>query len=63
MSYISCNNDTRQRYTLPKGDQKKNMNHVTHHLSSTDISIFHWKPANFAKPRNTDIDCIWTHNF
>ena len=27
-------------YTLPKEDPKKYINHVTHHLSSADISIF-----------------------
>ena len=26
-------------------------------LSSADISIFHWKSANFAISRNIDIDC------
>ena len=30
------------------------MNHVTHPLSSADISIFYQKSANFAIPRNTD---------
>ena len=40
------------------------MNHVTHPLSSADISIFSqkkiWKSANFAMSRNTDIDSILT---
>ena len=34
-------------YILCKEDPK-NMNHVTHPLSSADISIFHQKTANFA---------------
>ena len=42
---------------------KKYMNHVTPPLSFADISIFHWKSANFAISRNTDIDCIFIHNF
>ena len=41
----------------------KYMNHVTFPLSSAEISIFHRKLANFAISRNTDIDCILTHNF
>ena len=39
------------------------MNHVTHILSSTDISIFHQKLATFVISRNTDIDCILIYNF
>ena len=39
------------------------MNHVTHPLSSADISIFHWKSVYFAVSRNTDIDSILMHNF
>ena len=35
------------------------MNHVTHHLSSADISIFSPEIANFAISRNTDIDWFW----
>ena len=38
------------------------MNHVTHPLSPADTSIFQWKSANFAIPRNTDIDSILIHN-
>ena len=26
-------------------------------------AFFHWKSANFVVSRNTDIDCILTHNF
>ena len=54
MSYISCNDDNWHSYTLPKEDPKNIL------LTST---FFHWKSADFALPRNTDIDCIWTHNF
>ena len=36
---------------------------MTHPLSSTDISIFHGKSADFAIAENTDIDCILVHNF
>ena len=32
-------------------------------LSSADISIFHWKSANFATSRKTDISWILIHNF
>ena len=44
---------------------KKYMNHVTHPLSSAEISIFHQKSANFAISRNTNIDCfsIFTFQF
>ena len=38
------------------------MNYVTHSLNSAGISIFYWKSANFAISRNTEIDCILTHN-
>ena len=41
---------------------QKYMHHVTHPLSSADISIFHQKSANFALSKNTDIDCIFVHN-
>ena len=62
MSYISYNDDTSHSYTLPKENPKKYINHVTHHLSSAGISIFHQKSAHFAIPGNADIDCIWKHN-
>ena len=39
------------------------MNHVTHTLSSADISIFHRKSANLALSRNADIDCMLVLNF
>ena len=39
------------------------MNHVTHPMSSADISIFHQKSVNFAISRNTDIECILIYNF
>ena len=42
---------------------QKCINHVTHQLSSADISIFSRKSANFATSRNTDIDWILIHNF
>ena len=32
-------------------------------VTSADISIFHWKSANFVISRNTDIDCILVHDF
>ena len=38
------------------------MNQIVHPLSSADISIFRRKSENFAISRNTDIDCILTHN-
>ena len=47
---------------LTQRRSKKYMNHVTHALSSADISIFHRKSANFAISRNTDIDCILIYN-
>ena len=55
-------------YTLPREDQKKYMNHMTHPLSSADISIFPQKSATFvffSPPRNKDIDFnkILIHNF
>ena len=37
------------------------INHVIKPLSSADISIFHWKSANFAIWRNTDIGYILIH--
>ena len=39
------------------------MNHVTHTLSSSDISIFHRKSANLTLSRNADIDCMLVLNF
>ena len=57
------NDETWHSYTLPKEDQKKYMNHVTHPLSSAHFSIFHRKSANFAISRNRDINCILVHNF
>ena len=42
---------------------KKYINHVTHPLSSADISIFCWKSANFSISWNTDIDFILIHYF
>ena len=41
---------------------QKYMNQMVHPLSSADISIFRRKSENFAISRNTDIDCILTHN-
>ena len=41
---------------------KKYKNHVTHLSSSADI-FFHWKSANSAISRNTDIDCVLINNF
>ena len=39
------------------------MNHVTHLVSSANITIFHWKSANFVISRNVNIDSILVHNF
>ena len=38
---------------------QKVYNHVTHHLSFTDISIFHWKSATFVISRNKDIALLY----
>ena len=43
-----------------KKSQKK---YKSHSLCCADISIFYRKSANFAISKNTDIDCILTHNF
>ena len=48
---------------LSQRRSKKYMNHVTHPLSSADISIFQQKSANFATSRNADIDYTLIHNF
>ena len=45
-------------YTLPKEDPKNIYQYINH-----DISIFHWKSANFAISRNIDIDFILIYNF
>ena len=50
-------------YTLPNEDPKKYMNNVTHMWSFAALSIFYQKSTNFANSRNTDIDCIFIHNF
>ena len=42
---------------------QKYMNHVTHLISSAEISIFTQKSENFAILRNTGIDCILVQNF
>ena len=39
------------------------MNHVTHPLSSADISIFLTEISKFTVSRNTDTDSIYIHNF
>ena len=44
----------------PNKIQKKCKNHVTHPLSSADISTF---SADFAISKNADIYCISIHNF
>ena len=51
MSYIPYNDNTWHSYTLPKEDQKKYINHMTHHLSSAD-SIFSPKIRNFCYTKN-----------
>ena len=64
MSHLSYNDENLHSYTLPKKDFKKIMNHVTHLLSSADISIFfHLKPISSAISKNTDVDCIVIYNF
>ena len=40
LSRISYNDETWHSYALPKEHTKKHINHVTHLLSSADISIF-----------------------
>ena len=50
-------------FTLPTENSKKYLNHVTHPLSSADISIFSPEIANFAISRNTDTDFILVHYF
>ena len=42
---------------------QKYINHVTHCLSSADISIFHQNLATFVKSRNTDTDCMLINHF
>ena len=63
LSHIIYSDVTWHRYTLPKEDPKKYMNHVTHPLISADINIFHQRSAAFVVSRNTDINCILIHNF
>ena len=47
LSRISYNDETWHNYLLPKEDSKKHINHVTHPLSSADISIFSPEISNF----------------
>ena len=50
--------------SLTKGRSKKHINHVTHHLSPADISIFPRRTsASFEISQNTDIDCFLARNF
>ena len=44
-TFYKC--ETWHSYTLPKEDPKKYMNHVTHSLSSADISIFSVQISKF----------------
>ena len=46
-----------------EGGGQKYINHVTHPLSSADISIFHRKSAIFVISGYIGIDCILMHNF
>ena len=55
VSDISYNNETWHTYTLPREDPKTR-NHMTHPLSSADISIFQQKSATFVILRNIDKD-------
>ena len=48
---------------LSQRRSKKYMNHVTHPLSSVDISIFSPGISKFCVSRNADIDSILMHNF
>ena len=50
-------------YTLPKEDPKNIW--ITWHTPWVLLTsaFFHWKSANFAISRDTDIDCILIHNF
>ena len=52
-----------ESYTLPKEDPK-NIS-ITLHTPRVLLTsaFFHWKSANFAILRNTDIDCIFVHTF
>ena len=50
-------------YILTEESPKNLKNHVTHPLSSADISIFSPEIASFAISRNKDIDCISVRNF
>ena len=56
MSYMSYNDDTWHSYAL----QLQLTWHSTWGLMT--LAFFDQKLENFAIPRNTDIDCIWTHN-
>ena len=42
---------------------QKYMNHVTHHLSSADVSIFSPGINRFCYIANTVVDCVLLHNF
>ena len=48
LSHKSYNNETWHSYTLPKENLKIYKNHVTHSLSSADISIFSPVISNFS---------------
>ena len=63
MSHILCNDETSQGYTLCKEDPKNIgiMGHTPWILLAS--AFFHWKSADFAILRNTDIDCILIHDF
>ena len=60
LSYISYNDETWTDLVIRL---KKYINHVTHSLSSANISIFLPNSATFVISRNKDVDCLLKHNF
>ena len=61
--HISYNDEAWHSYTSPKEYPKSVW--ITWHTPwfLLTSAFFHWKSANFAMSRNTDIDCILIHNF
>ena len=61
--HISHNDETWRNYILPKVLPEKMwiMKHILWVLLIS--AFFHRKSANFAISKNTDIDCIFIHNF
>ena len=63
LSHMSHNDETLHSYTSPMEDQKKFINHMTHSLSSVDISIFYQKLAIFGVSQNAAKNCVLVHFF